>query len=155
MENHTHEQRLDFKTVAPALMAHMIGFRKLQEESGIDTKLRELIKVRASQINGCAFCLEMHVREARAAGISDDRLHLLCVWREAPGFSESERAALELTEAVTRLSNHGVPEALYDQVRRHFNAEQYVDLLLVIGVINLWNRFMVGVGAVPPTFSPK
>ena len=155
MEHSTPQPRLDIKAVSPALYAHMIGFRKLQEESGLDAGLRELIKIRASQINGCAFCLDMHVRDARKIGLSDDRLHMVGVWREAPGFSEAERAALELTEAVTRISEGGVPDALYEKVRRHYSAEQYVDLLTTIGVINLWNRFMVGIGAVPPTFAQK
>jgi len=150
MENNTHTPRLDIKAVSPAIITQMIGFGKLLEESGLDPGLRELIKVRASQINGCAFCLDMHVRDARNLGISDDRLHLLCVWREVPGFSEAERAALALTEAVTRIAEKGVSDALYEEVRRHYTAEQYVGLLTTINAINLWNRFMIALGAVPP-----
>ena len=150
MDNGTHVRRGNIREISPALYAHMTGFRKLLEESGVEAGLREMIKVRASQINGCAFCLDMHVQEARKLGISDDRLHLLCVWREAPGFSEPERAALALTEAVTRIADGGVPDALYEEVRRHFTEAQYVGLLTTINVINAWNRFMIGLGAVPP-----
>ena len=150
MGNRTHAPRLDMREVSPAVYAHMVGFRKLLKESGVEAGLRELIEVRASQINGCAFCLDMHVRQARRLGISDHRLHLLSVWREAPGFSDAERAALALTEAVTRLADGGGPDALYTEVRRHYTAEQYVGLLTTISVINAWNRFMVALGAVPP-----
>ena len=151
MENSSHTSRPDIQKVSPAVYAHMRGFTKLLAESGVDAGLRELIKVRASQINSCAFCLDMHVKEARRLGISDDRLHLLNAWREAPGFSDAERAALALTEAVTLIAKGGVSDALYNQVREHYTAEQYVGLLTTINVINAWNRFMVALGAVPPT----
>ena len=151
MENDTHTPRLSMQTAAPQVYAGMVGLQKATQESDLDAGLRELIKVRASQINGCAFCLDLHVHEARKIGISDDRLHLLNAWRDAPGFSEPERAALELTEAVTRIAEGGVPDALYEQVRRHYSQEQYAGLLAAITVINAWNRFMIGFGAVPPT----
>ena len=150
MERNTHAPRLDIKEVSPATYAQMASFGKLLEESGLDAGLREMLKVRASQINGCAFCLDMHIHSARRLGIPDDRLHLLSVWREVPGFSEAERAALALTEAVTRIADGGVPDALYEEVRRYYTAEQYVALLATINVINAWNRFMVGLGVVPP-----
>ncbi|MEO7902577.1 MAG: carboxymuconolactone decarboxylase family protein, partial [Capsulimonas sp.] len=111
--------------------------------------LRELLKVRASQINGCAYCLDMHVQEARRHGVTDDRLHLVAVWREAPCFHEAERVALELTEAVTRIGEGGVSDVLYERVRAQFTERQYVGLLTTITVINSWNRLMVGVGAIP------
>ncbi len=150
MENNTHAPRLDMQAATPKVYAAMAGFQKATQESDLDAGLRELIVVRASQINGCAFCLDMHIREARSLGIPDHRLHLLCVWREAPGFSEAERAALELTEAVTRIADGGVPDALYEKVRRHYSEEQYVGLLTTINAINAWNRFMIALGAVPP-----
>ena len=151
MEHNNRTPRLDIQSVSPQVFAHMVGFRRLLDESGLDTELRDLIKVRASQINKCLLCLDMHIREAREHGISDDKLHLLVVWREAPGFSEAERAALALTEAVTLVSEAGVTNTLYEEVRKFYSEEQYVGLLTTIVAINGWNRLMIGVGAVPPT----
>ena len=146
---HEPTPRMNIMSVAPAVFEHMRGFTKLLDESGLDASLRDLIKVRASQINGCALCLHMHVHEALDHGISNDRLHLLNAWRDAPGFSDAERAALALTEAVTRISKGGVPDALYEEVRKYYNEQQYVGLLTTINAINAWNRLMIGVGAVP------
>jgi len=145
-----HEQRPDMMQVAPKVVALMRELSKLPVETGLEPRLVELIKVRASQINGCAFCLDMHAHDARKLGISDTALLLLSAWREAPYFSEAERAALELTEAVTLISEHGVPDALYEKVSRHFNAEQYLGLLTAINVINGWNRFMIATGKMAP-----
>ena len=150
METNTHTPRLNMQEAVPQVYAAMRGLQQATQESHLDPSLRELIKVRASQINGCAFCLDMHVHEARKIGISDDRMHLLNAWRDAPGFSEPEQAALDLTEALTRISENGVPDALYEKVRRHFSEDQYAGLLATITVINTWNRFMIGFGAVPP-----
>ena len=142
--------RIDIREANGRALQAMRAFSDSQAAGTLDRGLRELIHVRASQINGCAFCLEMHTREAREHGEEEHRLHLLSVWREAPYYSEAERAALELTEAVTRIGDGGVPEALTDRVRQHFSEEQYVDLLMAINIINSWNRLMIAIGALVP-----
>ena len=142
--------RAEFWEANPQAYTAMRGFSTYLEKCSIDAGLRELIKIRASQINGCAYCVDMHVQEALKRGESHNRLHRLCVWRESPDFTDAERAALELTEAVTRIAEHGVPDALYERTRLHFNLEQYADLLATINVINSWNRFMVAMGQTPP-----
>jgi len=138
-----HTARADLKDANPKIYPLMQQFGAYLETSSIDANLRHLIKIRASQINGCAFCLDMHLQEARHAGISQERLDLLSVWREAPYFSDEERAALELTEAVTLIAQAGVPDALYARVREHFTNEQFIDLLTAINVINSWNRYTI------------
>ena len=148
--NQAHTPRLEMPAVAPKTFAAMQALGKTNSDAGLDPALCELMKIRASQINGCAFCLDMHVQVARNLGVSDDRMHMVAVWREAPQFGEAERVALELTEAVTLIAQGGVSDDLYERVRRHYNAEQYIGLLTTINVINAWNRFMVAVGNVPP-----
>jgi len=150
MEHGIHKPRVEASEANPRIYPLMREFSAYLETTGIDAKLRELIKIRASQINRCAFCLDMHIREARAHGESDERLDLLCAWREAPFYTAAERVALELTEAVTLIAENGVPDAVYERVREHFTAEQYVDLLAAINVINAWNRFMIAMGHTPP-----
>ncbi|HEY1458301.1 MAG TPA: carboxymuconolactone decarboxylase family protein [Solirubrobacteraceae bacterium] len=108
-----------------------------------DPPLRELVKIRASQINGCAYCIDMHTRAARGAGESEQRLYALAAWRESPLFSERERAALELTDAITNVGDGGVPEELYDRVQAHFSAGELANLILAISAINAWNRIAV------------
>jgi AhpD family alkylhydroperoxidase len=146
----THTPRVDITVVAPAIYAQMREFGGLLKKSDLAADLRELILIRASQINGCAFCVDMHVREAQAQGITSDRLHQLSVWRDSPDFSEAERAALALTEAATHIAQNGISDALYAEVRRYYTEEQYVQMLALICVINSWNRLMIGTGAVPP-----
>ena len=124
--------------------------------STIAPKTQELVKVRASQINGCAFCLDMHAREALQVGEDPRRLYTVSAWRDTEFFTGAERAALELTEAVTRLpEGGGVPDALYARVRGHYSEEQYLDLLLLIGVINVWNRLSVALHSTPPVRNDK
>jgi len=124
--------------------------------STIAPKTQELVKVRASQINGCAFCLDMHAREALELGEDPRRLYTVSAWRDTEFFTGAERAALELTEAVTRLpEGGGVPDALYARVRGHYSEEQYLDLLLLIGVINVWNRLSVALHSTPPVRNDK
>ena len=121
--------------------------------STIEPKTRELVKVRASQINGCAFCLDMHAREALELGEDPRRLYTVSAWRDTEFFTGAERAALELTEAVTRISEAGVPDEVYARVRGHYSEEQYLDLLLLIGVINVWNRLSVALHSTPPAIT--
>lgn len=117
---------------------------------GLDPALAELVKIRASQLNGCAYCLEMHTREARAMGETEPRLHLLAAWRESPLYTERERAALAWTEAVTLVAESRVPDDVYEAARASFSAEELVKLTLAIGVINTWNRLAIAFRAVHP-----
>ncbi len=155
MKEGNHAPRVAFSEANPKAYPAMKELSGYVEHSSIEASLRELIKVRASQINGCAFCLEMHTRQAREQGETEQRLYLLSAWRDAPYYNEAERAALELTEAVTLISEQGVSDELYERVRQHFTAEQYVDLLMTINVINAWNRLMVAMGHMPPQRSPR
>jgi AhpD family alkylhydroperoxidase len=113
------------------------------EASGLEYSLIELVKMRASQINGCAFCLHMHSRDARAAGESEERLHLLSAWRESSLYTDRERAALAWTEAVTLLSETGAPDADFEALKAHFTDAEIVNLTLAIAMINTWNRLAV------------
>lgn len=117
---------------------------------GLDPALAELVKIRASQLNGCAYCLEMHTREARAMGETEPRLHLLAAWRESPLYTGRERAALAWTESVTLVAESCVPDDVYEAARACFSAEELVKLTLAIGVINTWNRLAIAFRAVHP-----
>lgn len=132
--------RTDIKRNAPDAYRAMAAFDRAIE---LDPQLRELIKIRASQINGCAYCIDMHTRQARTAGEREDRLYALAAWRESPLFSERERAALALTDAATRLARDGVAQDVYDQASAHFDEEQLANLILAIAAINSWNRIAV------------
>jgi len=122
----------------------MLGLNAAFEHSTLEPSLIELVKLRASQLNGCGFCVDMHSKDARLAGEAEQRLYLLTVWREAPGlYTDRERAALAWAEAVTRLENQHVPDAIYDQARAQFSDEELVRLTLVVVAINGWNRFNV------------
>lgn len=137
--------KLDPFAAAPSAMKKWSG-----ASSAINSKLEpglaELVKIRASQINGCANCISMHTAEARDNGETEQRLHLLAAWREAPCFSERERAALDWTEALTRLSEAHAHEAAYEALKSNFTADEQVQLTLVINIINGWNRLAVGFG---------
>jgi AhpD family alkylhydroperoxidase len=130
----------------------MRGLGAVVRESGIERSLLLLVKVRVSQINGCGYCIDMHTKDARAAGESEQRLYLLQVWREAQIYSERERAALAWAEAVTRLGKDGVPNDVYDRAKAAFSDEELVALTLAVVEINGWNRFMVSFNAVPGTY---
>jgi AhpD family alkylhydroperoxidase len=146
------ESRIDYKKM-PALHA-MFSLEKTVRESGLDPKLLELIKLRASQINGCAYCIDMHTKDARALGESEQRLYAVGVWQETPFFSEREKAALAWTEALTLIAQMHVSDALYDRVRQHFNEKELVDLTLAIVTINGWNRLAKSFRSVPGTYRP-
>jgi AhpD family alkylhydroperoxidase len=132
----------------------MIGLNKIIESSGIEEKLLLLVEIRVSQINGCGYCLDMHTKDARLAGETEQRIYLLNAWREAPLYSARERAALAWAEAVTRLENGEVPDAVYQQVREHFDEQQLMKLTLQIVAINGWNRFCISFNATPGTYVP-
>ena len=133
----------------PQAMKAMIALEASLKDSGLEPLLLELVKMRASQINGCAFCIDMHVTEARKLGESDMRLHMLNAWRESSLFSARERAALAWTEALTRVADTHAPDADYAPLEDVFSEDEIVNLSLGIGAINLWNRLQIGFQAIP------
>jgi AhpD family alkylhydroperoxidase len=134
----------------PAMPQALIGLGKAVAESGLEKSLVELVKIRASQINGCAFCLHMHFADARKFGESQERLDLLSAWREAPGFSARERAALAWTEALTLVAQDHVPDAVYAEAKAQFADQEFANLTAAIVTINAWNRISVAFRFVPP-----
>ncbi|WP_315703786.1 MULTISPECIES: carboxymuconolactone decarboxylase family protein [unclassified Bradyrhizobium] len=146
---HARKDYPDFKALAPDVYERVLALSQLAGKAGLEKDLLELIKVRASQINGCAFCVQFHILEAERLGVPADKLNLLVVWREAPQFSARERAALAWTEALTLLSG-GVGDAVYAQASAEFSEKELVYLSSAIGVINVWNRFGVAYGWTPP-----
>jgi AhpD family alkylhydroperoxidase len=134
------KELLNYAKASPAALKAFLGVETYVRGAGLDPALLELVKMRASQINGCAYCLDMHSKDARAAGESEQRLYALPAWREAPFYSRRERAALAWTEAVTRLADGPVPEALYGELREHFSEKEAVDLTMAVIAINGWNR---------------
>ena len=136
--------RLDYRKVLPEALQAMVGLEEVVHGSTLEPELLELVKTRASQLNGCAYCLDMHTKDARARGESEQRLHVLAAWREAPFYSERERAALAWCEALTLLPQTGAPDDVYAEVERAFEPEEIVALTLAIVAINGWNRFAVG-----------
>ncbi len=144
------KQRLDFFAKAPALMRSVAALNKAVQESGLEHSLLHLIKLRASQINGCSFCVDMHSREAREDGETEQRLYLVAAWRESPLFSERERAAFAWVEAVTLIANGGVSDQLYEATLKHFSEEELVKLTVAVGMINIWNRLCVSFHALHP-----
>jgi AhpD family alkylhydroperoxidase len=136
--------RLNAFAVAPEAMQAMLALETYVRGSGLEGSLIELVKTRASQINRCAYCIEMHTREARAAGEREERLHLLPAWRESSFYTERERAALAWTEALTLVTQTHAPDEDYEALREHFTPEEMVKLTLLIGAINIWNRIAIG-----------
>src|SRR5690625_1548869 len=136
--------RLDHFRAAPELMKAMVDLEKTVRGSGLEASLIDLVKLRASQINGCAYCIHMHSREARASGVDQDKLDLLPAWRESSFFSERERAALGWTEALTLVASTGAPDADYEALTAQFDEHDRVALSLAIGAINVWNRLAIG-----------
>lgn len=148
-------QRLSIHDVDPAATEGVLAMERYVRGSGLPKPLYELVKIRASQLNGCAFCLDMHCRDAREGGEDQRRLDVLSAWREAPGlFSETERAALALTEAVTRLGPEGVPDDVWEPATAHFPGAQIVPLLMAIATINVWNRLAVSTHQALPDPEP-
>lgn len=139
-----HTPRLDHFGVAPDLFQPMMQQEKLLEESGLEHDLIELVKLRASQINGCAFCINMHWQDARAHGEREERLYLLNAWREASVYSAREAAALAWTESLTRIETSQASDADYEGIKRHFSPREQVALSVLICAINAWNRIAIG-----------
>ena len=148
------EARLDPRKVAPDAMKAMSALHSYVNNCGLDHKLLQLVKLRASQINGCAWCMDMHTKELRAAGESEQRLYLVGAWRECPFYSERERAALARAEALTSLAEGGVPDDVFAVARSQFSDEELVKLTLAIVAINGANRINVAFRAVPGTYHP-
>ncbi len=149
------DQRIDYKTAAPGAFKAMLGLETYVRSSGLEHSLLDLVKTRVSQLNGCAHCLDMHTKDARAAGETEQRLYVLPAWREAPFYSERERAALAWAEAVTQISASAVADELYAEVRRHFDEKALVDLTLAIIAINGWNRLAVPFRAETGSYRPN
>jgi AhpD family alkylhydroperoxidase len=145
------QPRLLYRTAAPAGFRAMVGLEQAVKASGLEHSLIELVKMRASQLNGCAFCMDMHAREAITAGEKPARLFLLSAWHEAGCFTPREIAAIRWTEALTRLTEGPVSDKLYAAVAEHFTEAELANLTLAVVAINGWNRFSVGF-AVPPGF---
>jgi AhpD family alkylhydroperoxidase len=146
--------RLDPRKVAPEAMSAMSDLHRYVGKCGLDHGLLELVKLRASQINGCAWCMDMHTKELRAAGETEQRLYLVSAWRECPFYSERERAALAWTEALTLLTGGNVPDDVFDLARAQFTEEELVKLTLAIVAINGANRINVAFRAVPGSYQP-
>ncbi len=143
------KMRLNHYTANPEVYRAMSQLERHVHESGLDHIIYELIKIRASQINGCAFCLDMHTKELRKLGESEQRIALVSVWRESPCYSEKEKAVLELTEAVTLISKDGVSETLFNRILTFFSEKEMVDLIFAINLINSWNRIAISTGMFP------
>lgn len=149
------EPRLNYGHVAPGVLDAMRGLGEYTSHSSLEPRLLELVKTRASQINGCAYCLDMHTKDALAMGESAQRLFTLSAWRETPFFSERERAALAWTEAVTLVGETHVPDDVYELARKCFSEKELVDLTLAVIAINGWNRFAISFRTVPGTYQPS
>ena len=150
--------RLDFDARAAGFsraMAHLDrAATKELDQAGIDPRLRELVRIRASQLNGCAYCIDMHSKDARSEGESEQRLYTLSAWRETPFFTERERAALAWTEAITLIGSSNAQDEVYEGARKEFSEEELVNLTIAIVAINGWNRLAIGFRSVPGTYQP-
>ena len=149
------QSRLDVQRIDPQAYRAMAGLEAYVRNSGLEPSLVELVKMRASQINGCAYCIDMHSKDARAQGETEQRLYALNAWRETPFYSDRERAALAWTEALTLVSETHAPDDVYEEARGHFSEAELVALTMAIVAINSWNRLAIGFRAVPGTYQPK
>lgn len=148
------KRRLNYSKVLPEGMRLMNALDDYSQNCGLEPGLLDLIKLRASQINGCAYCVDMHSKDARTGGETEQRLYNLSVWRETPYYTDRERAALAFTEAITLIANGRMSDEVYEEARRHFSEEELVKLMLAIVTINAWNRFTI-FGDVPGSYRPS
>jgi len=148
------EARFNYVKAAPGAFKAMLGLVQYLHECGLEESLLTLMDLRASQINGCAYCLDMHWKDLRAGGETEQRLYSLDAWRESPFYTDRERAALEWTEALTLITNGHVPDEVYEQVRQHFNDKELSDLTLAVVTINGWNRLNISARTVPGDYQP-
>ncbi len=137
------ESRIEFAKVAPGAYRAMLGLEEYLHQSGLEQSLIDLVKLRASQVNGCAYCIDMHWKDLRALGESEQRLYGLDAWEESPYYSDRERAALAWTEAVTNIRDGHVRDEVYEDVRKHFSEKELADLTLAVAAINAWNRLAI------------
>ena len=142
-------QRLNYMQQSPEFFKKLLEFNNVQNECAIETTILDLVHIRASQLNGCGFCVDMHVKEAKIHGERELRIYHLPIWRESTLFNTRERAALEWTEMVTRLPEHGIPDEVYNRVRESFSEKEISDLTFSIVIINSWNRISISFKAVP------
>ena len=147
-------QRIDYRRVAPGALQAVFGLEQYLRSRGMEPALAHLVTLRASYLNGCAYCVDMHTRDARAAGESEQRLYAVPVWRETPFYTPRERAALAWTEAVTDVGRTGVPDDVYDGARAHFSDAELVDLTMAVIAINAWNRVAVSFRVEPGSYVP-
>ncbi|WP_207001880.1 carboxymuconolactone decarboxylase family protein [Trinickia mobilis] len=143
------QPRLDFYKANPRAVKALLALEEQIGKSSLEKSLAELVRLRASQINGCAFCVDMHTTDARKGGETDRRLATVVAWRETPFFTDRERAALEWTEAVTLVSHEHVPDSVWEAVKPHFSDEEIVDLTLLVSAINSWNRIAIAFRKMP------
>jgi AhpD family alkylhydroperoxidase len=147
--------RMNIFQAAPDAIKSMVAVETAIGKSGLEHGLLELVRLRASQINGCGYCIYMHVKDALKQGEADIRLHLLSAWRESPLFTARERAALNWTETLTRVAHSGAPDEDYDQLKQYFNETEIAYLTVLIGAINVWNRVQIGLRAIHPVEDTK
>ena len=148
-------ERIDYKQLAPAALRAQYGIESYVQNSGLERSLLDLVRLRASYINGCAYCVDMHTKDARLDGETEQRLYAVPVWRETPFFTPRERAALAWSEAVTELGRHGVPDELFAETREHFSEIEIVNLTMAVIAINGWNRLAVTFRATPGSYVPR
>jgi AhpD family alkylhydroperoxidase len=146
--------RIELARGNPQVFQRLLAVQGLVDGSGLDSKLLHLMMMRASQINGCAYCLDMHSKDARAEGETEQRLYGLNAWRETPFYSDRERAALEWTEAVTLVASTGIPDSAYEAVRAQFSEDEIRTLTLAVAMINTWNRLNIAFRTVPGDYKP-
>jgi AhpD family alkylhydroperoxidase len=148
------EPRINFPKVAPGALEAMLAFSSYVHKSGLEQNLLNIVFLRASQINGCAYCIDMHWKDLRAAGEGEQRLYGLDAWEESPYYSDRERAALAWTESVTNIQKDHVPDEVYERVRKFFTEKELVDLTVAITQINGWNRLNIALRTVPGAYQP-
>jgi AhpD family alkylhydroperoxidase len=153
--NMTEPARLPYYKVAPEGLKAVMGVENYIQHSGLERSLIELVKMRASQINGCAYCLDVHSKDARKAGETEQRLYLLNAWEESSAYTPRERAALAWTEDVTRIADTHAPSATYEALKPHFSEREIVDLTLLVATINLWNRLAISFRSQHPVAKPQ
>jgi AhpD family alkylhydroperoxidase len=148
------QERMDYRKAAPGGVRALLGMEHYLATCGLEQSLMDLVKLRASQINGCAYCIDMHSKDLRAKGESEQRIYELDAWEETPFYSERERAALLWTEAVTLVADNHVPAAVYEQVCQQFTEPELVNLTFVISTINVWNRILISCRREPGSYQP-
>jgi AhpD family alkylhydroperoxidase len=149
------EPRIDYRKYTQEVQKHLYALEEYVATSGLDHRLVLLLKMRASQINGCAYCIDMHSKDARALGETEQRLYELDAWGETPFYTDRERAALEWVESITRVSATHVPDEVFEKVKKQFSEKEIVDLTLAAAMINLWNRIAIALRAVPGRYQSK